>query len=110
MWSHCDGACHKFFEIAFGEAREGSIYIEFSHVSANTLMLIVRNSGNGFPKDIAFQISDSLGLKLVVALAKQLSGKVELDGSSGTTFTVTFVHDKHKGGKDGNDTPSNHGC
>ena len=73
-------------------------------------MLIVRDNGNGFPKDIAFQNIDSLGLKLVVALAKQLSGTVELDGFSGTTFMVTFVHDKHKERKDGHDTPSNHGC
>ncbi len=95
---------------AFGEAREGSIYIEFSNDNASTLTLIVRDNGIGFPKEIDFQNNDSLGLKLVIALAKQLSGTVELDGSSGTTFKVTFVHDKHKERKDGHDAPSNHGC
>jgi two-component sensor histidine kinase len=95
---------------AFGEAVEGSIYIEFSSDGANTLTLIVRDNGSGFPKDLDFQNIDSLGLKLVVALAKQLSGTVELDCSSGTTFKVTLVHDKHKDRKDEHDAPSNHGC
>jgi PAS domain S-box-containing protein len=95
---------------AFGEAREGSIYIEFSSDGANTLTLIVRDNGSGFPKDIDFQNIDSLGLKLVVALARQLSGTVELDCSTGTTFKVTFVNDKHQERKDEHDAPSNHGC
>ena len=95
---------------AFGEDREGSIYIEFSSDCASTLTLIVRDNGSGFPKDIDFQHIDSLGLKLVVALAQQLSGTVELDCSSGTTFKVTFVNDKHQERKDAHDSPSNHGC
>ena len=95
---------------AFGEAREGSIYIEFSSDGANTLTLIVRDNGSSFPKDIDFQNIDSLGLKLVVALARQLSGTVELDCSTGTTFKVTFVNDKHQERKDEHDAPSNHGC
>jgi PAS domain S-box-containing protein len=95
---------------AFGEAQEGSIYIEFSSDGAHTLTLLVRDNGSGFPKDVDFQNVESLGLKLVVALAKQLSGTVELDHASGTTFKVTFVHDKHQERKDGDDAPSNHGC
>jgi PAS domain S-box-containing protein len=95
---------------AFSEIGKGSIYIEFSSDSADTLTLIVRDNGSGFPKNIDFQNVDSLGLKLVVALANQLSGTVELDRSCGTTFKITFMNDKHKERKDEHDAPSNHGC
>jgi PAS domain S-box-containing protein len=95
---------------AFNESGEGSIYIEFSSDSTDTLMLIVRDNGTGFPTDIDFQNIDSLGLKLVVALANQLAGTVELDRSCGTTFKITFVNDKRKERKDEHDAPSNHGC
>jgi PAS domain S-box-containing protein len=95
---------------AFSETGEGSIYIEFSNDSTDTLRLIVSDNGSGFPEDIDFQNSASLGLKLVVALAHQLSGTVELDRSCGTTFKITFVDDKRKERKDEHDTPPDHGC
>jgi two-component sensor histidine kinase len=51
-----------------------------------------------------------LGLKLVGALVNQLAGTVEIETSPGTTFMITFVHDKHKERKDEYDSPSDHGC
>jgi PAS domain S-box-containing protein len=95
---------------AFNDDSEGLIYIEFSADSDRTLKLIVRDNGIGFPKDVDLGNIDSLGLKLVIALAHQLAGTVELDHSDGTTFRITFVDDPRKERKDEHDTPADHGC
>jgi PAS domain S-box-containing protein len=95
---------------AFVDGREGSIYIKLSGNNAGTLKLVVSDNGIGLPEHVDLQHIDSLGLKLVVALANQLSGAVEVDRSSGTTFKITFVHDKDKVRKDEYDAPSDHGC
>jgi two-component sensor histidine kinase len=95
---------------AFVDVREGFIYIELSSDNTGMLTLIVRDNGIGLPKHIDLLHVDSLGLKLVGALVNQLAGAVEVDSSSGTTFKITFVHDKHKVRKDEYDTPSDHGC
>jgi PAS domain S-box-containing protein len=95
---------------AFIDGREGSIYIELSSDHIGTLTLTVRDNGIGLPTHIDLQSIDSLGLKLVVALANQLAGTVELDRSDGTTFKITFADDKRKERKDEHDAPPDHGC
>jgi two-component sensor histidine kinase len=52
--------------------------------------LTVSDDGEGFPKDLDFRTTDSLGLQLVNALTKQLNGTIELDRSQGTAFKLTF--------------------
>ncbi len=94
---------------AFVDGREGAIYIELSSDQIGTLTLTVSDNGIGLPKHIDLQSMDSLGLKLVVALANQLAGTVELDRSDGTTFKITFPDDKHKERKDEHDAPPDHG-
>jgi PAS domain S-box-containing protein len=95
---------------AFSDGREGSINIELFANDLGILTLIVKDNGIGLPHHIDLRCVDSLGLKLVVALVNQLSGKVEVDNTFGTTFMITFVHDKHKERKDEYDSRSDHGC
>jgi PAS domain S-box-containing protein len=95
---------------AFIDGREGSIYIELSSDNHESLTLIVCDNGLGLPIHVDLQNMDSLGLKLVAALANQLAGTVQLDRSYGTTFRITFVDDKRKERKDEHDAPSDHGC
>lgn len=95
---------------AFVDGREGSINIKLFTNDSSTLTLIVTDNGIGLPHHIDLQYADSLGLKLVGALVNQLGGKVEVDSTFGTTFMITFVHDKHKERKDEYDSRSDHGC
>jgi PAS domain S-box-containing protein len=95
---------------AFVDGRPGKISIEFSSNDSSVLTLIVSDDGIGFPRNVDFKKMESLGLKLVIALASQLAGTVELDHSSGTTFKITFVDYKRKERKDEHDTPTDHGC
>jgi PAS domain S-box-containing protein len=95
---------------AFIDGREGQISIHISEDSTGIFTLIVGDNGRGMPEHIDLQHTESLGLKLVVALVSQLSGTVELDHSHGTTFTITFLDETHHGRKDEHDTPTNHDC
>ena len=74
---------------AFPDRECGEISIVISDKEDNYI-LIVGDDGVGFPEDIDFMNTESLGLQLVVALARQLEGTIELDRSKGTEFKITF--------------------
>ena len=48
------------------------------------------DNGVGFPKDLDFRKTQSLGLQLVNTLVEQLEGAIELDRTAGTTFKIAF--------------------
>lgn len=76
---------------AFTESNEGIIYINL-HTKDNVLFLEVSDNGKGFPKEIDFRNTNSLGLQLVNTLVEQLSGKLELKEfkGGGTSFLINF--------------------
>lgn len=76
---------------AFTESNEGIIYINL-HTKDNVLFLEVSDNGKGFPKEIDFRNTNSLGLQLVNTLVEQLSGKLELKErkGGGTSFFINF--------------------
>lgn len=53
-------------------------------------VLVVSDNGLGFPENVDFRNTDSLGLQLVNILVEQLEGKIELESSSGTRFKIEF--------------------
>jgi len=79
---------------AFPEGRDGEIRVEFHAVDDDTLTLVVEDNGIGFPigfpAGVDFKNTESLGLRLVGMLARQLEGTVELERDGGTTFRITF--------------------
>jgi PAS domain S-box-containing protein len=76
---------------AFAESNEGIIYINL-HTKDNVLFLEVSDNGKGFPKEIDFRNTNSLGLQLVNTLVEQLNGKLELSDNKygGTSFYINF--------------------
>jgi two-component sensor histidine kinase len=77
---------------AFPDGKEGTIRIELLRsVNDNTFTLIVSDNGIGFPKDLDFRNTGTLGLQLVITLVEQLKGTIELDRSEGTEFKITFA-------------------
>ena len=71
----------------FSPGREGEIRIEACSDN-DKFTLIVSDNGVGFPKDLDFRNTETLGLQLVCILTDQLEGSIELDRSSGMTFTI----------------------
>jgi len=79
---------------AFPAGREGEIRIE-ARSDNDKFTLIVSDNGVGFPKDLDFRNTKTLGLQLVCTLTDQLGGSIELDRSSGTKFKITFLKPKY---------------
>lgn len=52
--------------------------------------LIVSDNGDGFPKEIDFKNTESLGLQLVNTLTEQLDGTIEFNGAGGAEFKIKF--------------------
>jgi PAS domain S-box-containing protein len=76
---------------AFSASNEGIILINL-YTKDNVLFLEVSDDGKGFPKDIDFKNTNSLGLQLVNTLVEQLNGKLELSDNKkgGTSFYISF--------------------
>jgi two-component sensor histidine kinase len=76
---------------AFPAGKEGEIRINLRSDNDNKFTLIISDNGVGFPKDLDFRNTETLGLQLVMTLVKQLRGTIELDRSSETEFKITFA-------------------
>jgi len=85
--------------------KEGTIKLKFK--SNNDYKLVVADNGVGLPIDVKLETTDSLGLQLVNSLVKlettdslglqlvnslvnQLDGRLEIDRSHGTKYTIIF--------------------
>ena len=52
--------------------------------------LIVKDNGIGFPKDLDYKKTGTLGLELVNRITKQIDGFIEMNTLEGTEFKITF--------------------
>lgn len=75
---------------AFPGNNSGSISIELYLSDRQEFNLIIGDDGIGFPAEMDFKNTPSLGLQLVNALTNQLGGSIELDTSIGTKFIIVF--------------------
>ena len=53
-------------------------------------VLSLSNSGNPFPEDISIENSETLGLRLISILARQLDGILELQKAPQALYTIRF--------------------
>jgi two-component sensor histidine kinase len=83
---------------AFPEGRQGEIRIDLHSEKEGKFTLIVSDSGVGFPKDLDFRNTESLGLQLACTLVDQLQGTIGLNRTGGTKFKIVFTEPKDKQG------------
>ncbi len=77
---------------AFPDKRRGKIWLGLQPRDKGKIELIFGDDGIGFSEDLDYRKTQSLGLQLITTLAeKQLGGTIELDGTKGTVFNLTFV-------------------
>ena len=74
---------------AFPQREKGAISIETKQRDG-VFELKVQDDGVGFPENLDFRNTQSLGMRLVNTLAKQLQGSIEMDRSLGTIFRILF--------------------
>ncbi len=74
---------------AFPNNKSGEVRVSLKLIG-NRYKLIVSDNGIGFPEEIDFKNTESLGLQLVNNITGQLDGEIDLDRSVGTKVTISF--------------------
>lgn len=74
---------------AFPDGRNGTIKIKF-YKDGGKYVLIISDNGIGFPEELDYKKSDSLGLRIVNSLVDQIHGEIDMDRTYGTKFTIKF--------------------
>ena len=78
------------FKHAFAGRASGLVRVSLQAQESGQLCLMVKDDGNGLPPDFSLEKVNSLGVKLVMMLSKQIRGKVTFSSNNGTEFAVTF--------------------
>lgn len=75
---------------AFPDCEKGHIEIEFFTDKDEYYNLIVSDDGIGLPEEAQPSTSDSLGLKLISTLSRQLGSEMEINVNNGTRYFLKF--------------------
>jgi two-component sensor histidine kinase len=75
---------------AFPDKGPGEILIHFRQKDGSKIRLLVRDNGVGFPTNLDFRKTSTLGMMLVTGLTEQLGGTIALNNSNGTEFDISF--------------------
>ena len=75
---------------AFSKNDDGKIIVTLKKTTNNRILLDVYDNGIGFPKDVDYKNSDTLGLKLISTITKQMDGKISIEKNNGTHVTITW--------------------
>jgi PAS domain S-box-containing protein len=76
---------------AFPKGKKGEIKINIKSDN-NRYKLSICDNGIGFPKNLDFKNTKTLGLQLINMFVKQLKGNIQLDRSNGTKYIITFIY------------------
>lgn len=74
---------------AFPQGRKGQLNIQFESRN-DEYLLTISDDGVGLPTDFDLSCTDSLGLKIVQSLVRQLDGDLEINNSIGAEFKLHF--------------------
>lgn len=82
---------------AFPTGGPGTIFIDLEPQPGDQYSLRIRDNGVGVPKDFDVETSDSLGLRLVRILTKQIGGTMEFHSDEETEFKISFQDNEKEG-------------
>ncbi len=71
-----------------GRQVKGVVHVGLRLEDSGVVALTVADDGLGFPGDLDFRATQTLGLQLVNMLVDQLGATIELDSTRGTRFTI----------------------
>ncbi|QUY46012.1 sensor histidine kinase [Acaryochloris marina] len=75
---------------AFPQQHDGQIDIHMTQTAKQMLALKISDSGIGLPANLNFARSQTLGLRMVNTLTKQISGTITVKRETGTSFEICF--------------------
>jgi len=75
---------------AFQGKEKGTIAVRLETEDNNRCRLSVEDNGIGLPKDLDIDKADSLGLRLIYMLSKQVEGDIRYSADIGTAVSLVF--------------------
>ncbi|TXT60352.1 MAG: hypothetical protein BAJALOKI2v1_110012 [Promethearchaeota archaeon] len=75
---------------AFSREDQGKIGVSLKKRENNMLFLEVYDNGRGFPKNLDYQQSSTLGLKLINTITRQMDGKITFEKVDGARVIITW--------------------
>ena len=79
----------NIYKHAFDSRSEGKVTIKLFE-DDDIVFFEISDNGKGLPKDFNYKRSKSLGFTLIIALAKQIQGTLNIKSANGTTFQLIF--------------------
>jgi len=83
----------------FKNGRKGVVRVELVAESDDMIRLTVKDDGPGLPANFNVDKSDSLGLRLIGTLAKQLDGELQIESNEGALFRLRFAREETDKGR-----------
>jgi PAS domain S-box-containing protein len=75
---------------AFPHGTGGTVSVECYQTGDREIHLSVKDNGIGFPQNLDFRKTNSMGFQVVCTLTEQLEGTIELSRQTGTAFYLNF--------------------
>jgi len=75
---------------AFPDGANGTVSVECYQTGDREIHLFVKDNGIGFPQNLDFRKTNSMGFQVVCTLTEQLEGTIELSRQIGTAFHLIF--------------------
>ncbi len=75
---------------AFPHDTSGTVSVECYQTGDREIHLFVKDNGIGFPENIDFRKTNSMGFQVVCTLTEQLEGTIEMSRQIGTVFHLVF--------------------
>ncbi len=75
---------------AFDGLDDGEIAVSMKKIGPNLFALDVSDNGNGLPKGVNFEKTESLGMLLIRMLSEQINGEVTVRSDGGTKYRLVF--------------------
>jgi two-component sensor histidine kinase len=80
---------------AFRFIENGMIAVIMKSYNDNTMLLEISDNGSGLPNDFDIDTSNSMGMRLIKGLVKQINGKLFIENGGGLKISVEFKADTH---------------
>jgi two-component sensor histidine kinase len=84
------------YKYAMSDKQENKIQIKIAKLNDEEYQLTYRDNGPGLTDDVNFEMTSTLGLRLVNGLSKQIHGSVKYYFENGSVFVINFKEKKVK--------------
>lgn len=75
---------------AYANDQHGNVEVSLHRTKGNEIELTVSDDGKGLPNNFNLQQCDTVGMRLVQALAMQLGGRIKINSLEGVRIQITF--------------------